>query len=52
MLGKCRDRDLGQGTLEKLISLPKSEEKRIKYARLKRRIKKIRDPTLLEDDAQ
>jgi len=51
-LGKCRGRDLGQGTLEKLISLPKSEERRIKYTRLKRRVKRIRDPTLLEDDAR
>jgi len=41
---------MGQGTSEKLISLPKSEERRNKYARLKRRVKKIHDPTLLGKD--
>jgi len=47
---ECRARDLGQGISEKLISLPKSEERRNKYARLKRRVKRICDPTLLRKD--
>jgi len=50
--GRWANAEVGtwQGTSEKLISLPKSEERRNKYARLKRRVKRIHDPTLLGKD--